>query len=141
MNQLHHETNEAECPLCNFKLEFAHKTLRAWFHKYKKKYVSIHISDSWRGPREQDIYFSSGKSNVQWPNSKHNNMVDNKPLSLALDLFQIDDDGNARWSVQFMTKLANECAANADPIFWGGNIRLKNGGRDCCHFELKVVST
>lgn len=137
MNQLHHETNAPECPLCNFKLELAHKSLRSWFHTYKAKYVSLHISDSWRGPKEQDAYFATGRSNARWPNSKHNNMVDNKPLSLALDLFQIDDDGNARWSPQFMTKLATECQKNMDPIYWGGNIKLRSGGRDYCHFELK----
>lgn len=136
--RLHHENNKPECPLCDFKLELVHSELRAWYYRKKAKYISLHVSDSWRGPREQDLYYSTGKSNARWPNSKHNHMQDNKPLSLAVDLFQLDDDGNARWSPPFMTKLAGECVNDRDPIYWGGHIKLRGGGRDYCHFELKV---
>lgn len=38
-----------------------------------------------RGQRDQDQAFMTGVSTKQWPNSKHNVMVNDKPMSDAID--------------------------------------------------------
>ena len=130
---MNHHTNEPVCPLCDFKLKTAHPYLGLWFRKLKARYPSAHISWAWRGQIDQDKFFDEGKTKVRFPHSKHNNMKGSLPYSLALDLFQEDDDGNARFSPLWYAKVNAENEAEKEPIVWGG--RFKHLG-DGDHFEL-----
>lgn len=135
--RVHDPNSGPECYGCNEKLKLVHPILRAWFWRRKAKYPNLHISWGWRDQADQDQAFEEGKSNVRFPNSKHNATgPDGKPLSLALDLFQVDEDGNARWSKAFFSRLAAENKEMREPIRWGGTFKLRNGSTDSCHFEL-----
>lgn len=138
MISLHH-SDRPECPLCNWKLKDAHPLLAAWFKSVKKRYVNVHIAWAFRSQADQDKMVREKKSLANWPNSKHNYMTaDFKPCAEALDLFLLDDDGNARWPKIFYAKLAAENKVNQDPINWSGEFKsiLESN-----HFELKKVKS
>ncbi len=127
------------CAGCEKKLTQVHATLAAWFRTKKANYINLHISDGWRGPEDQEAAYLAGKSNAQFPHSKHNHMDSiGRPLSLAIDIFQIDQDGIARWSPPFYAKLNQENHDDRVPILWGGTFKLRSGARDNPHFELTI---
>lgn len=130
---MHHKDGPS-CPLCDYKALSAHPYLRDWYQKKKASYPNLHISDAWRDKERQNMLYMEGRSQVKWPNSKHNHVnPSGSPESRALDLFQIDDDGVARFSPVFMAKLADENEKDGLPIRWGGTFR---GLKDRVHFEL-----
>ena len=133
--RLHHEEG-AQCPLCDWKLTTAHPRLAQWFWALKKRYKNAHVSWAYRNEDKQKLFFNEGKSRVLYPNSKHNK-VDAKgnPCSLALDLFQIDEDGLARFPNPWYAKIHAENEANREPIVWGGSWEKFP---DLNHFELKA---
>lgn len=128
-----HHSSDAECPLCEFKLSQAHGRLAEWYRQVKAKYPNVHVSWSYRGPEDQDKAFFDGKSTLRYPDSKHNKMQDQKPCAEALDLFQIDEDGVARFSPAFYAKVAEEFKG----MRWGGTFRSLE---DKDHFEIEVVA-
>lgn len=102
----------------------------------KEKYKSLHISCGFRSKADQDKAFRDGKSQLKWPDSKHNNqLVNGKPLSLALDLFQLVN-GKAEFNKAFMNTLNKESAASYE-LRWGGEFKSLG---DYCHFELRYNS-
>lgn len=130
---MHHEAGPS-CPLCETKLMTAHPYLASWFRRVKSKYINVHISWAWRGEADQNAFKSGGKSELGWPHSPHNHTTPlGKPYSLALDLFQEDEDGAARWSPAFFFKLNSENEADKEPLKWGG--KWKSIG-DSCHFQV-----
>lgn len=131
---MNHHTHDPVCPLCEEKLTLADPQLATWFRAVKARYANVHVSWSWRGEADQDAFFKEGKTRAQWPKSKHNNMQGGRPWSLALDLFQIDEDGVARFSPLFYAKLADENEKANEPILWGGMFH-SIGDKD--HFELR----
>lgn len=128
-------TNTEVCTSCEKKLEEAHPKLREWFSAVKKRYINAHVSCAFRNQADQTKVYLEKKSTLRWPNSKHNFMKDGKPCAMALDLFQIDEDGLARWSPQFFAKLNADNEAAKIDLRWGG--LFKSLG-DYCHFELKI---
>jgi hypothetical protein len=129
-----HHTKESRCELCEEKLATAHEYLGQWFRRVKDRYPSVHVSWAWRGQADQDRFHKEG-TGVAWPKSKHNAMKDEKPCSLALDLFEIDDNGAARFSPMFYAKLHDENTQAGEPIVWGGTFKSRRGDLD--HFEMK----
>jgi hypothetical protein len=130
-----HHTAGVECEACDEKLLQAHPFMRSWFkNKVKAKYVNCHISWSWRGKSDQNKFYADGKTKAMWPNSPHNQVVDEKPCSYALDLFQIDEDGIARFSQLFYARINAENETARLPVRWGG--KFKSIG-DADHFEYK----
>lgn len=127
-----HHTDDLACPLCTDKLQDAHPTMREWFLMLKARHPSVHCSWVYRGPAEQELFFNEGRSRCRYPNSKHNQ----KP-SKAIDIFQIDADGVARWSKAFALLVDKENQEAKLPILSGKDIVLPNGGRDYLHFQLK----
>lgn len=122
------------CSLCNAKLVQAHSVLRDFFNALKKSEGSVHISWAWRNEEMQNKFFEEGKSRVKWPNSKHNSTTaDGRPCSRAIDLFQIDADGLARFSGPFYEKIANFAHLEKFPIVWGGSWAQF---KDRPHFQL-----
>ena len=82
----------------------------------------------------QNEAHAEGKSKLSWPNSKHNTIKpDGTPCAEALDLFQICSNGMAAWSWKYFKQIADEVAAHAEPIKWGGAWQKFD---DSDHFEL-----
>lgn len=129
-----HHTADPTCPLCEAKLQSAHPFMQNWFHGIKSRYINTHISWAYRGKEDQEAAFTAGKSRDHFPESPHNrlNPETQLPESLALDLFQEDEDGNARFSPKFYLMIAMENKANKVPIAWGGDFRTL-GDRD--HYQ------
>lgn len=131
---LHHSDGQS-CPLCNDKLLSAHPYLKSWFGRVKAKYVNTHISWAFRNMAEQNQFYKDGRTRAQWPKSPHNHMIGDMPQALALDIFQLDEDGIARFSPAFYNRLNQENEVNLEPIFWGGKFKTL-GDQD--HFELTL---
>lgn len=129
-----HHNSDPTCPLCAEKIAEAHPEMRAWFLDVKSRYPNAHVSWSFRCEEDQNQLVLDKKSRLSWPHSAHNQMEDGKPCSMALDLFQIDEDGVGRWSPLWFAKLNAENENNKLPIFWGGNWKTL-GDND--HFELR----
>ena len=124
MSLIPHHTSEPVCPLCEQKLSAAHEKLIEWFHDLKSRHPDVHISWSFRDETSQEQAFQDGKTKLHFPLSAHN-----KQPAMALDIFQIDDSGKAKWDPVFCAKVAQE-----SPLLrWGGDWKSL-GDRD--HFEL-----
>lgn len=123
----------ATCPGCETKLHEAHPSLVGWFHRVKAKYINAHVAWAFRDREQQNQCVLDGKSTFPWPKSEHNVTVGGKPCSRALDLFQIDEDGVARWAPGFFVQLNQDNVAAKEPILWGGRWKTL-GDRD--HFSL-----
>jgi len=129
-----HTNGVLPCPTCTLKLEEAHPTLAAWFWDMKLKFPQLHIAWSYRGEADQHADFLSGKSKLDYPNSKHNNTLNGKPYSLALDVFTLDDSGAAHFNPDFYEEL-NEITQQEGvyKVTWGGSwVTFK----DMDHFEI-----
>ncbi len=126
-------TKDQKCNGCQDKLLGVHLALVDWFNWLKWNHPEVHICWGWRGKEEQHKAFLDGQSKADWPNSKHNNMLDGIPCSLALDIFTIDDKNIAHFSRDFYERVATETENEGYPIRWGGTFaHLK----DLDHFEL-----
>lgn len=129
-----HHISDATCPLCEEKLVEAHPYLVIWFHNKKLQYPNLHVAWSFRNQADQNQMVVAGKSKLPWPKSKHNSLdAKGIPQSQALDLFQIDEDGNARWSKPFFQQLDTENQSDKIMLFWGGKWPTL-GDND--HFEM-----
>lgn len=128
MSAIPHHTSDPSCLLCEQKLLQATKELEIWFRKVKSKYPSIHISWSYRDQASQEQAFAEGKTHAHFPHSPHNQMP-----SLAIDIFQINDKGQAIFDPIFCAKIAEEARQDEDPILWGG-IFKSLGDND--HFQF-----
>lgn len=122
-------TADPVCLGCEKRLEWAHPYLQDWFRAHiKPQYPNTHVSWSFRGQEDQNAFYRDGKTKLIWPNSAHNHMENGAPLSLALDLFQIDEDGVARWAPLFFAKLNAYNEAQGLKIFWGGRWKTLGDG-------------
>lgn len=125
------------CNYCEKLLIDVHPELGLFFHWAKSQHKQLHISDGWRGEDAQNKAFERGASRARWPNSKHNYMINGKPCSLAIDLFEIDDTGHGVWDSTFFQKLYNQAKDHNFFIGWGGNFKKIH---DSPHFELIVAN-
>ena len=98
------------------------------------------ILEGRRGKVKQDEMFSTGKSQLEYPDSKHN--AEAPELSKAIDVAPYPIDWNDR---EQFTLFAGYVIAKAEdlgiPIRWGGdwngNLQVKdNNFDDLPHFEL-----
>ena len=71
-------------------------------------------------------------TNAQYGQSPHNRTEDDKPCSLALDLFVLSVEGVALWPPMFFAKLNTENELQREPVKCG--IKFKELG-DANHFE------
>lgn len=127
MSAIPHHTSDPVCALCEQKLEQAHLELGSWFRDLKSRNPNVHVSWSFRDQASQEQAFSDRKTKLHFPLSAHN-----KTPALALDLFQINDKGQAIWEPVFMAKVAQESPA----LKWGGNWKSL-GDND--HFEINCT--
>jgi hypothetical protein len=134
MSMIPSHTHDAICPLCQLKLKQAHPYLQKWFLKIKSRHFDAHISWSYRDQADQEKAFSEGKTHAHYPNSPHNHLdQDGNPLSLALDLFQLSEQGKALWEQAFFRMIWDECVKDGDDMIWGGNFRSLG---DLDHFQF-----
>lgn len=99
----------------------------------------IALTDSHRGEKEQNKYFASGASKVQWPYSKHNR----KPSwAMHLDPYPINYENHLLYYVLAGVVLAAAKAMGMqERLVWGGDwnqdLDLNESFRDLAHWELK----
>lgn len=137
-----HDEPGAFCHGCAEKLKNCHSYLSFWFHeRVKKNHPEAHISDGFRSKVLQDVAFKNGLSNAKWPESPHNhsNPYSKQPQSLAVDVFQIDKNGIARWDPVWCAKLNAAIEKDGDPMKWGGKFKVGPGKHaDNNHFEIDI---
>lgn len=134
MSAIPHHTSDPTCALCELKLTQAHPELGRWFRDVKSRHANIHISWSYRDQASQEQAFSDGASGLHYPKSAHNHTgVQGEPLSLALDVFQIDDLGRAKFDPIFCARINDENEKAGIQMLWGGT--FKDLG-DSGHFQL-----
>lgn len=124
MSILPHHTSDLVCAMCEYKLSEAKAELGVWFRDLKSRHPNVHVSWSYRDQASQEQAFKNGTTKLHYPDSAHN-----KQPAMALDIFQIDDAGKAKWDPVFLAKVAQESPA----LKWGGNWKPL-GDND--HFEL-----
>jgi hypothetical protein len=128
-----HTNLEFPCPSCSQKLKLAHPYLQKWFEQVKRRHPEAHISCAWRGQEAQDLAFKEKRSQLPFPLSKHNRVdADGKPCALALDLFELSDDGLAIFNPKWFARINAENEEDRARIRWGGTF----GFKDFCHYEL-----
>lgn len=131
---LHHESGRL-CALCDSKLFGAHPYLRSWFRQAKEQWINLHVCWAFRSERDQNKMCADGLTKKKWPDSAHNNMELGNPVSHALDVFQIDEDGVARFAWLFYRELYKWSNRTDFYLRWGGN--FKDIG-DADHFEMDM---
>lgn len=133
-NKITHSNNNVICQKCEDFLSYADPCIAEWFRQLRTRFSQVHIACSFRNEKDQSIAYNTNRSKLQWPNSKHNFMVDGKPCSKALDLFQLTEEGIAKFDPGFYNRIAQSCADHKDSIRWGGTFKSIH---DTDHFELK----
>lgn len=134
-----HIISTDECPGCIKKLLFCDPFWTEWFSNVKAIWPTAHIAWGFRGQADQDADFAAGKSKLKWPNSKHNFMLrDDKPNSLALDIFEINpDNGKAVFDSKWCAEVYHWSLSKGYPVQWGG---LFETLKDMDHFEIAQTS-
>jgi hypothetical protein len=137
MAEAKHVNGKDQCPACERKLLDAHSDLALWFREQvKPAFAQAHISWSYRGKADQEKFFLDGRTKLHFPNSAHNKTnSDGKPCALALDLFELDYNGIARWAWGFFRDIAEAAQKTRYPIFWGGHWTHLS---DADHFQLML---
>lgn len=124
------------CPGCEIKLRTAHPYLSNWFRTVvKPEFQLAHISWAYRGEADQERAFTDGRSHQHFPNSPHNHMEEGIPCSLALDLFEIDEDGIADYVFTFYNNINSLNEARSLPVVWGGKFKSIGDGD---HFQVDL---
>jgi hypothetical protein len=121
-----------KCETCHAFLAGLSYVMQDFYLWVTKVAPDMHICQGWRGQVEQHEYFEDGKSDLDWPNSAHNNMENEVPFSEAIDLFVLSPEGQALWPVDRYQDLYNQAVLSSQPIFWGGE--WKNF-KDLDHFQ------
>lgn len=129
------------CPRCDSMLESGVKELQDWFYEIKVAFPDAHVSCVWRNESWQNALFEDGKSRKRWPDSKHNKMVGDKPASEAMDLFELNDHGEAEFRLGYYKQIAEWLKDQEAPIRcgvdWNGDGIDNEKWRDPPHFEIK----
>lgn len=126
-------TEDSKCPGCEKMLEQCHPDWKAIFHDIKAEFPDCHISCGFRDRNAQEEVYKLGLSRARWPQSKHNFMRAGKPCSLALDLFQIDDEGEAKFKKSYYLEIAQFLNKLGEDVEWSGD--WKNF-KEHCHFQI-----
>ena len=95
------------------------------------KYVDFMIVCGYRGKEDQDRAYREGKSNVTFPNSKHNNSP-----SLAVDIAPYPTLYSNEYEFWYVAGVIMCIAKQLQiPLRWGGRWKTL---RDTPHFELEI---
>lgn len=108
-------TNNGACPKCKEIASTAHPILQDFLQSVQKKEPHLHVAWAHRGQKDQEDAYRRGTTQLKWPESKHNKMP-----SLAIDFFELDNTGKARWDRVWLTDhLAPHVRAAG--LVWGGD--------------------
>jgi hypothetical protein len=132
---MRHENRRNDCIRCEEFLKFAHPRMVEWWRLIKPNFSHLHIYCSYRDVKQQNQAYDDGLSRLRFPNSKHNYILDNKPASLAFDLFQLSEEGIALFPFKLYKSVIDLSEQLKQPIRWGG--RFRDLG-DANHFEWKI---
>jgi peptidoglycan L-alanyl-D-glutamate endopeptidase CwlK len=98
------------------------------------------ITCGYRGEADQAAAYASGKSKLEWPNSRHNVMP-----SEAVDLVPYPVDWDDRERFFYLAGVIMSCAKELGvELRWGGDWDMdlkphERGENDLPHFELKRI--
>lgn len=123
--RIRHE-NLPFCERCEMIMAQAHPALQSWFESVRSVFLDAHVSTAFRDAVAQEDAFKRGVSKVRWPNSKHNAIP-----ARAIDLFQLDQNGKAKWDGVWFARLW--ATAKHPDLVWGGNWKTF---KDAPHFQL-----
>ena len=94
--------------------------------------IDCEILEGHRGKELQDLYFSQGKSKLQFPESKHN-----QNPSIAIDIAPYPIDWNDKSRFYFLAGVVKGVAYNQGiKIRWGGDWDSDNDFKDQTFFDL-----
>ena len=95
--------NNGSCPKCEEiinKYKDFNSDIYNWFKSLQKLNMEVHTSCAGRGKADQEDAFKRGASKAKYGESAHN-------FGLAIDLFKIDANGKAEWSIKFYREVIN----------------------------------
>jgi len=128
------------CPKCEDMILSGTKELQDQWHLLKPQFPDAHMSCVFRSEVWQNSLFKEGKTKKRWPDSKHNKLIGDKPASKAMDLFRLNERGEAEFDYEYYREIAEFFKSEGAPIRWGGDWN-GDGKRnelwyDYPHFEL-----
>ncbi len=132
---MHHKhISGPHCLSCDDKLKGGHPVIVECYDPIRENFPDCHISWCFRGKKDQDEFAASHHSELAWPLSRHNIMLDGVPRSEAYDLFQLSPEGIALFPVEYYDKIFQFVVKNSLPLE-----RLKPSKKfvDIGHFQLK----
>ncbi len=133
MSILPHHSSDLVCALCEQKLLQSDPVLTAWFHQnVKPAFPDAHVSWTYRDEISQGAAVADGKSKLDFPNSAHNKLP-----AKAIDLFQIDDCGRAKWNPAFFSAINDMNVELGIGLLWGAQFRTLG---DSDHFQINPVA-
>ncbi len=136
---LKHIENQETCPSCDAKLSACHPYLKPWFYKIKAKWPNLHVAWGFRNQADQNQAVLEHRSNLEWPYSPHNKIVNGLPQSLAIDLFE-QVGGRGKWDQLLFAAIYAYIKSENDKIFWGGSWKLNKGKEiDSDHFQYDAT--
>lgn len=118
--------NVENCPRCAMILKDAHPVLRAFAATFRRDNHDAHVAWTYRGERDQNAAFATGKSHARFGESPHNYSP-----SLALDWFRLLHTG-ADWGAPWFRDVLAP-AVHAAGLVWGGDFKSIH---DLPHVEL-----
>jgi hypothetical protein len=117
------------------------QALQAQYKIMKAKFPDAHTSCVWRNEVWQNSFFADGRSKKKWPDSKHNRMIGGKPASTAMDIFRLNERGEAEFRNGYYKQIADYFKDQSSPIRWGGDWNgdglANEKWRDPPHFEIE----
>lgn len=110
----------------------------AFVKKIQEAFQDCHVAVGFRDQADQHAAKINGKSNQDWPNSKHNFTLYGHPYSKACDLFMLGADNQAYFLKDYYQAiweyyLTNEKDFGKEDFVWGG---AWNTLKDYDHFEI-----
>lgn len=122
------------------KLTTCHPYIQTVFTRVLE-YFDHTVLEGRRGKEDQNKAFNEGKSQLRWPDGKHN-VVEEDDLSLAVDVIPYPIDWNDRERMNYFAGQVLATGRSMDiEIRWGGDwdrdTQVKdNSFDDLVHFEL-----
>jgi peptidoglycan LD-endopeptidase CwlK len=134
MKRIVHSNDLIQCMKCAELVSGCHPKLAQFLWDVRKEFPTAHISCGYRSPTDQDKAFEAGTSKARAGQSPHNVVIDHRPMSLALDFFELRN-GQAFFESAFYFRIWSEMVEGKRPwIDWGGNWKQFP---DRPHFQVK----
>jgi hypothetical protein len=133
-----HANPSSKCQSCVEKFLSCDPKIVSFVRKVQEVFPDCHVAVGYRDQADQHNAKLTGKSTLDWPNSKHNFTLYNHPYSKACDLFMLSD-GQAHFLTSYYENIWNfylthKADFGSDKYRWGGSFsHLK----DYDHFEIE----